>query len=156
MKRVLLALALHAVLVAALFGLLLPVQALGTPFVIYGQVFEADGTTPVDGVTVTVTNLATGSSVSGVTADDGWYLIDLADLAPQEAHAAGDNIQITASGAGGTVTTVIARAEESPQLLRLTLEGKARSGEVPGFEAVMVVLAVVLLAGTVLWKRKFY
>ncbi|HDS45762.1 MAG TPA: carboxypeptidase regulatory-like domain-containing protein [Methanomicrobia archaeon] len=155
MQRTFTAPATTALLVAALFGLLLlPVQALGTPFVIYGQVF--DGTRPVDGVTVTVTNLATGSSVSpAVTDNGGWYLVDLAHLEPNEAHAAGDTIQITATtGAGKMETTVVARAEESPQLVRLVLDAEDGSGggKVPGFEAVMMLLA--LLAGTFLWKRK--
>ncbi len=155
MKRRCRALVTSVVLVVALIiGLLIPVQGLGTPFIIYGQVFDADGTTPVDGVTVTVTNLATGSSVSGITADGGWYLVDLAQLEPNEAHVAGDTIEITASGTGGAITTVVARAEASPQLVRLALEGG--SGDVPGFDAVVAVLVVVLLAGTVLWKRKQY
>jgi hypothetical protein len=150
MKRNFAALLTCVVLVAALIGLMIPVQALGTPFIIYGQVFDIDGTTPVDGVTVTVTNLATGSSVSPeLTANGGWYLVDLAHLEPNEAHAAGDNVQITAIGAGGTKTTVVARAEDSPQLVRLALQDG--SGEVPGFEAAMALLVLVL---TFLWKRK--
>jgi hypothetical protein len=155
MKRTFAALALSVVLVAAVIGLMIPIQALGTPFVIYGQVLDSDGTTPIDGATVTVTNLATGSSVSPeVTADGGWYLVDLAHLAPNDAHAAGDSIQITATGAGGTKTTVVARAEDSPQLVRLALEGGSGEGETPGFEAVMALL--VVLAETFLWKRKLY
>ncbi|MGC9444596.1 MAG: carboxypeptidase-like regulatory domain-containing protein [Candidatus Methanospirareceae archaeon] len=147
------ALARSVVVAAALIGLLLPVQALGTPFVIYGQVL--DGTTPVDGATVTVTNLATGSSVSpAVTADGGWYVVDLAHLEPNEAHAAGDSIEITASGAGGTVTTVVARAAESPQLVRVTLEGGSETGKVPGFEAVMVLLVVVAVVFMQGYRRK--
>jgi hypothetical protein len=155
MKRTFTALAIRVVLVAALIGLLLPVQALATPFVIYGQVFDTDGTTPVDGATVTVTNLATGSSVSPeITANGGWYLVDLAHLEPNEAHAVGDTIQITAAGAGGTKTTVVSRAEESPQLVRLVLEGESGASKVPGFEAAMALLVVVLLAETFLCKRK--
>jgi hypothetical protein len=147
MKRTFAALATRVVLVAALIGLMIPVQALGTPFVIYGQVLDTNGRTPVDGATVTVTNLATGSSVSHeVTENGGWYLVDLAHLEPNEAHAAGDTIQITATGAGGTITTVVSRAEESPQLVRLVLQDG--SGEVPGFEAAMALL--VLLAETFL------
>ncbi|MBN1455265.1 MAG: carboxypeptidase regulatory-like domain-containing protein [Methanomicrobia archaeon] len=155
MKRTFTVLATSAVLVAVLIVLLLPVQVVGvsTPFVIYGQVFDSKGKTPLDGVTVTVTNLATGSAVSGVTENGGWYLVDLAHLEPNAAHAAGDDIQITASGAGGTITAVVARAEESPQLVRLALEEGSGAGAVPGFEAVLVVLVVVL---TLLWKRKRY
>lgn len=152
MKRTFAALALSVVLVAALIGLQLPVQAVGTPFVIYGQVLNTNGKTPVDGVTVTVTNLATGSSVTGITENGGWYMIDLAYLEPNETHAAGDNIQITATAGVLTKTTVVARAEESPQLVRLVLEDG--SGEVPGFEAavmLLVLLAVVFIQG---FRRK--
>jgi len=116
------------VLVAvALLGLILPVQALGVPFTIYGQVFDSDGTTPVDGVTVMVSNLATGSSVpSTVTASGGWYSVNLGNLKPNEAHAAGDNIEISADdGAGNTDTVVIPRAASNPQLVNLILEAES-------------------------------
>jgi hypothetical protein len=124
MKRKLATLATSAILVAALIGLMIPVQALGTPFTIYGQVFDSDGTTPVDGVTVTVTNLATGSSVTPeVTASGGWYSVNLGNLQPNEAHAAGDNIEISADdGAGKTSTMVVPRAASSPQLVNLVLQ----------------------------------
>ncbi|MBN1455050.1 MAG: carboxypeptidase regulatory-like domain-containing protein [Methanomicrobia archaeon] len=158
MNRTFTILATSIVLVAALIGLLLPVQAEGggTPFVIYGQVFDTDGRTPVDGVTVTVTNLATGSSVREVTANGGWYLVDLAHLEPSEAHAAGDSIEITATGGGKTKTTVVTRAEESPQLVRLTLEGEGRSGEgaVPGFGAILAVLVVVIVSSIRRFRRE--
>jgi len=124
MKRKLATLATSVILVAALIGLMIPVQALGTPFTIYGQVFDSDGTTPVDGVTVMVTNLATTSSVpSTVTASGGWYSVNLGNLKPNEAHAAGDNIEISADdGAGKTSTTVVPRAASSPQLVNLVLQ----------------------------------
>ena len=155
MRRTCAALALHVVLVVALVGLLLPVQAVGTPFVIYGQVFDTNGKTPLDGVTVTVTNLATGSSVSPeVTANGGWYLVDLAHLAPNETHTAGDSIEITATGAGGTKTTVVARAAESPQLVRLTLEGGSGAGTVPGFGAVTALFIVVAVSIIQVSRRK--
>jgi hypothetical protein len=154
MKGKFVPLATSVVLVAALIGLMIPVQALGTPFIIYGQVFDTDGTTPLDGVTVTVTNLATGSSVTPeVTASGGWYLVDLGNLSPNDAHAAGDNIEISAdNGAGKTSTTVVSRAESSPQLVKLVLQDG--SPVIPGFEAAMALLVLFAVGSIQRFRRK--
>ncbi|KAF5437807.1 hypothetical protein C5S35_02205 [Candidatus Methanophagaceae archaeon] len=115
------------IVITVLFGVLAPAQAqLGVPFTISGQVFDTDGTTPVDGVTMTVTDLETGSKVNTeVTELGGWYSINLGNLKPNPAHNAGDIIQIHADdGAGKTNTTNVSRAESSPQRgVNVTLEG---------------------------------
>jgi hypothetical protein len=112
------------ILVTLLFGMSASIQALGVSFSIYGQVFDTDGTTPVDGVTVTVTNLETGSSLDPVvTSAGGYYVVNLANLKPNEAHSAGDSIQITADdGAGKRNTVVVARATASPQQVNVILQ----------------------------------
>jgi hypothetical protein len=112
---------------ALLLALSVPVQSMGVSFTIYGQVFDIDGTTPADGVTVIATNLVTGSSVDPtVTAGGGWYAVNLGNLKPNEAHSAGQNIQIAASiGLCKNITTVIVRAATSPQLVNLVLQGES-------------------------------
>ena len=97
------------------------------PFTMYGQVFDIDGVSPVDGVTVTVTNIETGSSVDPTaTANGGWYLVNLGNLKPDYSHSEGDRIQIFADdGAGKTNTTVVLRAATSPQRVDLILQGLA-------------------------------
>jgi len=111
------------VLAVLLVGIVL-VQALGTSFTLGITVYDTDGTTPVDGVTVTVTNLETGSSVTPeVTADGGKCIVNLANLAPNEAHSEGDNIQFVADdGFCKMNTTVVPRAATSPQFVDLTLQ----------------------------------
>jgi len=112
------------VIFAVLLGTIASVQSQGTPFTIYGQVFDSDGLTPVDGVTVNVTNLATGSSVDPVvTAEGGWYSVNLGNLDPAPAHSAGDNIQIVADAGPCKInTTVVPRAAQSPQQVDLILQ----------------------------------
>jgi len=110
---------------ALLFGMIAPVQAIGVPFTIYGQVFDTDGTTPVDGVNVTVTNIETGSSVEHtVTASGGHYADNLGNLRPNSSHSEGDRIQIFADDGetGKTNTTVVSRAGTSPQQVDLILQ----------------------------------
>jgi|LGVE01.1.fsa_nt_gb PGF-CTERM protein len=110
---------------ALLFGMIAPVQAIGVPFTIYGQVFDTDGTTPVDGVKVTVTNIETGSSVEHtVTASGGHYVENLGNLEPNSSHNVGDRIQIFVDDgkAGKTNTTVVSRAAFSPQQVDLILQ----------------------------------
>lgn len=109
---------------ALLLGISVPVQSMGVSFTIYGQVFDTDGTTPVDGVTVIVTNLATGSSVDPiVTGSGGWYVVNLGNLQPNESHSAGHNIRITASESlCKNATTVVARIATSPQHVDLILQ----------------------------------
>ena len=128
MKKGLVSIAMSIVVFAALFGLIAPVlQAQPVSFSIYGQVF--DGTTPVNGVTVNVTNLETGSSVGPtVTANGGWYSVDLASLQPDHSHSAGDRIQIFADdGACKTNTTVVLRGtapDADPQRVDLILQAE--------------------------------
>jgi len=120
-----------AVAFALLFGMIVSVQAIGVPFTIYGQVFDTDGTTPVDGVKVTVSNIETGSSAeSTVTASGGHYVENLGNLRPNSSHSEGDRIQILADDGktGKTNTTVVSRAALSPQQVDLTLQA---SGPTP-------------------------
>ena len=113
------------IVITVLFGVLAPAQALGVPFTIYGQVFDTDGTTPVDGVTMKITDLETNSTLNTeLTENGGWYSMNLGNLKPDSTHNAGDTIQIHAdNGAGKTNTTEVPRAEKSPQLVNVTLEG---------------------------------
>jgi len=117
-KRVV-SIALTIVVFAALFGLIAPVQARCIPFTIYGQVFDTDGTTPVDGVNVTITNIETGSSEEPtITALGGYYADNLGHLKPNCLNREGDKIKIFADdGTGKTNTTVVSRAAISPQLV---------------------------------------
>ena len=116
--------AITIVVFALLSGMIAPVQAISVPFTIYGQVFDTDGTTPVDGVNVTVTNLETGSSAEPtVTASGGRYADNLGNLRPNSTHSEGDRIQIFAdNGVGKTNTTVVSRAVTSPQQVDLILQ----------------------------------
>jgi len=112
------------ILVTLLLGMSASIQALGVSFTLYGQVFDTDGTTPLDGVTVRITNLETGSSLDPVvTADGGWYLVNLGNLKPNEAHNAGDSIQIAADdGVCKRNTVVVARGVTSPQVVNVFLQ----------------------------------
>ena len=116
MKKKLISIGMVLVILAVLLGMIASVQSQGVPFTIYGQVFDTDGTTPVDGVTVNVTNLDTGSSVPlVVTASGGWYSVNLGNLQPNPAHSAGSNIQVAAdNGFCKSNTTVVPRAATSP------------------------------------------
>jgi hypothetical protein len=122
------------IVLALSLGMSASVQAIGVSFTFYGQVFDTDGSTPVDGVTVTVTNLATGSSVDPtVTASGGWYTVNLGNLKPNEAHSAGDNLQIVANdGACKRSTTVVARAATSPQQANVTLQADTTAPQLIG------------------------
>ncbi|HJH26498.1 MAG TPA: hypothetical protein C5S37_06905, partial [Methanophagales archaeon] len=124
MKKELISIAISIVVFATLFGLIAPVlHAQPSSFTIYGQVNDTDGTTPVDGVTVIVANLETGSSVAPtVTANGGWYIVNLASLQPDYTHSVGNRIQIFAYGACKTNTTVVPRAAVSPQRVDLILQ----------------------------------
>jgi hypothetical protein len=115
-------------------GMSASIQAIGVSFTFYGQVFDTDGSTPVDGVTVTVTNLATGSSVDPtVTASGGWYSVNLGNLKPNEAHSDGDNLQIVATdGACKISTTFVARAATSPQQANVILQADTTAPQVIG------------------------
>jgi len=126
MKKKLISVGISIVVFVALFGLIVPTQALGDSFTMGVTVFDTDGTTLVDGVTVTVTNLETGSSVNPVvTAGGGKCIVNLANLQPNPAHSEGDNIQIFAdAGPCKMNTTVVPRAGTSPQFVELILEAE--------------------------------
>ena len=123
------------ILVTLLFGMSASIQAIGVSFTLYGQVFDTDGTTPLDGVTVRITNLETGSSLDPmVTAGGGYYTANLGNLKPNEAHSAGDNIQIAADdGACKQNTVVFARGTTSPQQVNVILQADTTA---PQFTAV--------------------
>jgi hypothetical protein len=109
------------------FALIGSVQSqVGLPFAIGGYVLDADGN-PVTNVTITITNLETGSTTTSIepTDDLGRWVSDLGNLRPEPKHAAGDRIQIVATahpdGDGRTNTTVILRAATPPQIINLIL-----------------------------------
>jgi len=118
-----------AIVLTIILGATAIVQAPGVPFTIWGQVFDTDGTTPVDGVKVTVKNLETDSIVLNnsesyaITKNGGYYIVNLGNLEPDPTHNEGDRIQITAdNGAGKSNTTVVSRAATSPQQVDLILK----------------------------------
>ncbi|RLG32849.1 hypothetical protein DRN80_05555, partial [Methanosarcinales archaeon] len=118
-----------AIVLIMILGATAIVQAPGVSFTIYGQVFDTDGTTPVDGVKVTVKNLETDSIVRvdhenyAITENGGYYSVNLGNLEPDSTHNEGDRIQITAdNGAGKSNTTVVSRAATSPQQVDLILK----------------------------------
>jgi len=126
MKRKLISVGISIVVFVALFGLIVPVQAPGESFTIGVKVFDTDGTTPVDGVIVNVTNLETGSSLNPVvTVGGGLCIVNLANLHPNPAHSEGDDIQIVAdAGPCKMNTTVVPRAATSPQFVELILQAE--------------------------------
>ena len=118
-----------AIVLIMILGATAIVQAPGVSFTIYGQVFDTDGTTPVDGVKVTVKNLETDSIVRvdhenyAITENGGYYSVNLGNLEPDSTHNEGDSIQIIAdNGAGKSNTTVVSRAATSPQQVDLILK----------------------------------
>lgn len=101
-------------------------------FTVYGQVFDTNGITPVNGVTVTIT--VSGSSLSTTTTDartlngtpinGTFYFPNL----PVGADA-GVSMTLTASTTGKSASTTVARAASEPQRVDLTLStGSSGSG----------------------------
>jgi len=111
------------VLFAVLFGLIVPVQ--GALTVIQGAVYDVDGATPApDGVSVIVTDLDTGDSLSTTTLYSvGFYAVTFGWPGTPNDVTPGDQIQIVADdGAGKTNTTTVTASGASPQVVNLVLE----------------------------------
>ena len=109
---------------AVLFGSLAPIQAQPPPtYIVVGQVFDTDGTTPVGRVSVTVTCPETTESVSCLTRNSGeekgWYSVDLGNV-PYRPPAPGDTLRIVATYGTLTNTTTVP-VTESPQMVHLIL-----------------------------------
>lgn len=64
------------------------------PYPIAGKVYDIDGTTALQGATVIALNVTTGERTSVLTAVDGSFVLDLANLA--SAYTNADKIQVTA------------------------------------------------------------
>ena len=117
MKKGLISIATSVVVIAVILGLIVPVQA--QTYTVWGQVFDTDGITPVDGVTVTVTDLDTTDSLQYVTAGGGYYQTVFGPPATNATNI-GDTLQIVATfGALANTTTVTATG--SPQQVNLIL-----------------------------------
>jgi len=91
------------------------------PYVVYGQVFDTDGVTPVDGVNVTVTCIETTVSRSYITSNGGWYSVDLGDP-DLGSPSPGDTIRIFADAGDGRTNTTEVTAIGTPQRVDLILE----------------------------------
>jgi len=66
----------------------------GIPYPFSGKVFDTDGSTVIDGATVTAYDRQTEKSVSGLTDSNGVYIIDLANMGANQ--SVGDNITLEA------------------------------------------------------------
>ena len=105
------------VMLAVLLGLTIPSQA--QSYTVWGQVFDEDGITPVDGANVTVTDINTGDSISTTTAGGGYYQVVFSPPATDPVSI-GDTLQISAIYDGKiNITTVSATG--SPQKVDLIL-----------------------------------
>ena len=90
------------VMLAVLLGLTIPSQA--QSYAVWGQVFDEDGITPVDGANVTVTDINTGDSISTTTAGGGYYQVVFGPPATKPVNI-GDTPILTGLVAGGPKTT---------------------------------------------------
>jgi len=120
MKKRLISIAMSIVVFAALFGMMAPAQA--QVYQVWGQVFNTDGVTPVDGVDVTVTDVNTTDSLSATTAGGGYYQTVFGPPATNPVNV-GDILQINATyGLCLTNTTTVTATGVSPQTVNLTLQ----------------------------------
>ena len=122
MKKKLKSIAVSIVVFAVIFGLTAPVQA--QPYAVYGQVFDTNGVTPVDGVNVTVTCLNTTESVSCTTSNGGLYSVSLGND-PFSPPKSGDTLRIFADAGDGRTNTTELTATGAPQRVDLILEEAA-------------------------------
>ena len=105
------------VMLAVLLGLTIPSQA--QSYTVWGQVFDEDGITPVDGANVTVTDINTGDSISTTTAGGGYYQVVFGPPATDPVSI-GDTLRIEASYNNKMNTTTVS-ATGSPQKVDLIL-----------------------------------
>ena len=95
-----------------------------TLFTVYGRVYDTDGVTPLNGITVTLTigssststNTTNGTLADG-TAVSGYYYFP---VLPSGATT-GTSMTISASTTGKSTSTTVARAATEPQEVDLTL-----------------------------------
>ncbi len=104
-------------------------------FTVYGQVFDTNGITPVNGVTVTIT--VSGSSLSTTTVDgkmlngtpvNGTYYFPNLPVGA----GAGTLMTLTASTAGKSASATVARAVAEPQEVNLYLTTGSTTGSGSG------------------------
>jgi len=102
-----------------------------TLFTVYGRVFDTDGVTPLNGITVT---LAVGSSSTSTTTTNGTLANGTAVIGyyyfpvlPSGATT-GTSMTISASTTGKSVSTTVARAATEPQKVDLTLSTGSSGG----------------------------
>ena len=119
MEKKLKSIAVSIVVFAVIFGLTAPVQA--QVYAVYGQVFDTNGVTPVDGVNVTVTCLNTAESVSYTTSNGGLYSVSLGNP-PYPLPELGDTLRIFADAGDGRTNTTELTATGAPQRVDLILE----------------------------------
>ena len=81
-------------------------NALTTPYLIVGQVFESDGSTSAVGASVTATNIRTGEVIVDTVNQYGWYAnVDAGNF--PSGYVNGDTIQIAASKSGDTGSSLV-------------------------------------------------
>ena len=124
MKKRLIGIVASMVVFIAVFGLIAiaPVQA--QTYTVWGQVFDTDGVTPVDGVDVTVTDLDTADSLPYVTTGGGWYQAVFGPPGTAYPVNIGDTLQISATY-GNLINTTTVTATGTPQQVDLILREKA-------------------------------
>ena len=121
MKKRLISIATSIVVFMAVFGLIAPVQA--QTYQVWGYVFDADSETPVDGATVTVTDLDTTDSLSTTTVGGGVYQTVFGPPSTYPVNI-GDTLQISATY-GSLANTTTVTATGTPQQVDLILREKA-------------------------------
>ena len=87
------------------------------PFTVYGQVIN--DSTPVSGVSVTVTNEDTGEFLTEITDAEGWYVVNLGNM-PGGSNE-GDSIKVDANISDYDGNTTAARVQDSPQRIDVAL-----------------------------------
>ncbi len=130
----------YTTLYAVLFlFFILPAQAQGQYFTVYGQVFDTDNTTPVNGVTVslsvsgdTISTITTTATLDNGTNVDGIYYLDLGNL--PVSVSAGTLMNLTATTTGKSASQTVARAATEPQRIDLYLSTGAPTFNIAGYK----------------------
>ena len=106
------------------------------PFLLYGTTYASDGTTPLAGCTVTVTDVTTGATLIGIVSDGTgtYYVMDLNPLY----QLAGDTIIVNAIGPAGEIGSGTGVIGSNPYLgIDVTLTDAA----IPEFTAIVIPIA---------------
>jgi len=101
-----------------LLGLIIPAQA---TYTVWGQVVDTDGTTALNGVDVTVTDLNTSDSISTTTAGGGYYQVIFGPPGTPNEVKVGDPLHFNATY-GSKKNTTIVTATGSGQVVNLILQ----------------------------------